>query len=347
MNITVQEMARAMLDESEVPRTFWGEVVQTVVNILNKEHIRVNNDKTPYELWHGRSTSIKHFKIFGSKCYIKRNEDNLGKFDSRDDEGIMLGYSSRSKGYKCYNKRLHKIIESIDVKVDEGPLHSVRYQHHNEQYDEPINNELQDDGMGEQQEQEDSKEEERMETSQPKTPSRYVQKHHPKIQILGNKETSVQTRRKLIDTSTSANFALLSMIEPQNFVQASQDDHWVKAMNEELDQIEKNKTWDLVPRPNDKNVIGTKWVYRNKLNEDGQIVRNKARLVCKGYAQVEGVDFEETFSPVARIEAIKMFLAFACYKKFKVYQMDVKSTFLNGDLEEEVYVEKPEGFSSY
>jgi hypothetical protein len=115
-------------------------------------------------------------------------------------------------------------------------------------------------------------------------------------------------------------------------------------MNEELDQIEKNKTWDLVPRPNDKNVIGTKWVYINKLNEDGQIVRNKARLVCKGYAQVEGVDFEETFSPVARIEAIRMFLDFACYIKFKVYQMDVKSTFLNGDLEEEVYVEQPEGF---
>jgi hypothetical protein len=127
-------------------------------------------------------------------------------------------------------------------------------------------------------------------------------------------------------------------------LQASQDDHWIKAMNEELDQIEKNQTWDLVPRPKDKNVIGTKWVYINKLNEDGHIVRNKARLVCKGYAQVEGVDFEETFSPVARIEAIRMFLAFACYKKFKVYQMDVKSTFLNGDLEEEVYVEQPEGF---
>jgi hypothetical protein len=127
-------------------------------------------------------------------------------------------------------------------------------------------------------------------------------------------------------------------------MQESQDDHWVKSMNEELDQIEKNKTWDLVPRPNDKNVIGTKWVYRNKLNEDGQIVRNKARLVCKGYAQVEGVYFEETFSPVARIEAIRMFLTFACYRKFKVYQMDVKSTFLNGDLEEEFYVEQPKGF---
>ena len=100
----------------------------------------------------------------------------------------------------------------------------------------------------------------------------------------------------------------------------------------------------MVPRPKDKNVIRTKWVFKNKMNEDGQVVRNKARLVCKGYAQVEGVDYEETFAPVARLEAIRMFLAFASHKKLKVYQMDVKSTFLNGYLEEEVYIEKPNGF---
>ena len=115
-------------------------------------------------------------------------------------------------------------------------------------------------------------------------------------------------------------------------------------MNEELDQIEKNDTWELVPRPKDKNVIGTKQVFRNKLNEDGQVIRNKSRLVCKGYAQVEGIDFEETFAPIARMEAIRMFLAYACSRKIKVYQMDVKSTFLNGELEEEVYIEQPEGF---
>jgi hypothetical protein len=123
------------------------------------------------------------------------------------------------------------------------------------------------------------------------------------------------------------------MIKPQEFSQANQDDHWFKDMNEELDQIENNETWDIVSRPKEKNVIGTKWVFRNKLNEDGQIVINKARLICKGYAQVEGVDFEETFAHVARIEAIMMFLAFACHKIFKVYQMNVKSTILNGDLE--------------
>jgi hypothetical protein len=111
-----------------------------------------------------------------------------------------------------------------------------------------------------------------------------------------------------------------------------------------LDQIEKNDTWELVPRPKNKNVIGKKWVFRNKLNEDGQVTRNKARLLCKRYAQIEGTDFEETFSPVARMEAIHLRLAYACSKNVKVYQMDVKSAFLNGELEKEVYIEQPEGF---
>ena len=103
-------------------------------------------------------------------------------------------------------------------------------------------------------------------------------------------------------------------------------------MNEELHQIERNQTWELVPIPKDKNVVGTKWIFKNKLNENGEIIKRKTRLVCKGY------------SPVARLEAIKMFLAFACFRNFKIYQMDTKSTFLNGTLEESVYVEKPEGF---
>jgi hypothetical protein len=109
------------------------------------------------------------------------------------------------------------------------------------------------------------------------------------------------------------------MVEPKNFNEASKYVNWLKSMNEELDQIEKSNTWELVPRPVDKNVISTKWVFKNKMNEQGQIVRNKARLVCKGYAQVEGWDFDETFAPMARLEAIIIFLAYACHKNFKVY----------------------------
>jgi hypothetical protein len=105
-------------------------------------------------------------------------------------------------------------------------------------------------------------------------------------------------------------------------------------MEEDLNQIDKNETWELVPRPTDKNVIGTKWVFRKKLNEYGKVIRNKEILVCKGYAQVEGIDFKLNFSLVARLEAIKMFLASACFNNFKIYQMDVKSAFLNGNLKE-------------
>ena len=116
-------------------------------------------------------------------------------------------------------------------------------------------------------------------------------------------------------------------------------------MEEEMSQIKQNETWEKVPHPKDKNIIGTKWVFKNKMNEDGQIIRNKARLVCKGYSQIEGIDFEETFALLAHVEAIRTFLAFSCSKGFKIYQMDVKLAFLNGELNEEVYMEQPLGFN--
>ena len=111
-------------------------------------------------------------------------------------------------------------------------------------------------------------------------------------------------------------------------------------MNVEIEQIEKNKTQTLAPRPKDKNVIGTKWVFKNKLNEDGKVSRNKARLVCKGYSQEEGIDYGETFAPIARLEGVRTLLAYAAHRGFKVYQMDVKSIFINGILDEEVYIEQ-------
>jgi hypothetical protein len=137
------------------------------------------------------------------------------------------------------------------------------------------------------------------------------------------------------------------MLEPKKFNEASKDDLWVKAMNDELDQIEKNNTWEMAHRLEGKNIIGSKWIFKNKLNEQGQVVRNKVILVYKGCAQIEGLDFDETFAPVARLEAIRIFLAYACHKRFKVYQMDVKSSFLNGDLNEEIYMEQPKGFKLF
>ena len=109
-------------------------------------------------------------------------------------------------------------------------------------------------------------------------------------------------------------------------------------MQEELGQFERNKVWNLVLRPTNHPIIGTKWVFRNKMDELGNVVRNKARLIAQGYNQEEGIDFDKTFAPVDRIEAIRLLLAFACHMNFKLFEIDVKSAFLNGFIQEEVYV---------
>ena len=126
--------------------------------------------------------------------------------------------------------------------------------------------------------------------------------------------------------------------------EALQDADWVNSMHEELHQFVRNDVWELVPRPKGVNMIGTKWIFKNKSDEHGTVFRNKSRLVAQGYAQVEGVDFDETFAPVARLESIRILLAIVSHLNFKLYQMDVKSFFLNGMLQEEVYVEQLKGF---
>ncbi|GJW23173.1 putative ribonuclease H-like domain-containing protein [Tanacetum coccineum] len=197
-------------------------------------------------------------------------------------------------------------------------------------------------------------------------PTLRIHKDHPKGQILGDPTSAVQTRGK-IQKASSAQQALVSYIhkqnrtnhkdhqnclfacflsqeEPKTISQALQDESWVEAMQEELLQFKLQKVWVLVDLPYGKKVIGTKWVFRNKRDERSIVVKNKARLVAQGFRQEEGIDYDEVFAPVARIEAIRLFLAFASYMGLTIYQMDVKSAFLYGTIEEEVYVHQPPGF---
>nr|GFD41326.1 retrovirus-related Pol polyprotein from transposon TNT 1-94 [Tanacetum cinerariifolium] len=139
---------------------------------------------------------------------------------------------------------------------------------------------------------------------------------------------------------------LLSSIEPANVAETLRDADWVSAMQEELDQFARLKVCRLVPRPKGKTIIKTKWIFKNKKDESSLVIQNKARLVVVGYSQQKGIDYDETFTPVARIEAIRLFLAYAAHKNFTIYQMDVKTTFLNGILKEGVYVGQPLGFVS-
>jgi hypothetical protein len=117
-----------MLNEAKLSDGYWREVISTIVYILNRGHLRINSNKTPYELWFGRAPSVKYFKVFGSKCYIKRLDEDLEKLDARSDEGIFLGYAYTKKAYRCYNLILHKSVESADVKVDDLKMIRIKHQ---------------------------------------------------------------------------------------------------------------------------------------------------------------------------------------------------------------------------
>ncbi|MCO5566627.1 hypothetical protein L7F22_020304 [Adiantum nelumboides] len=132
--------------------------------------------------------------------------------------------------------------------------------------------------------------------------------------------------------------------EPTGFQEAIGKSKWESAMDDEMDALVKNDTWDLVCLPSGKKAIGSKWVYKVKCKSDGSVERYKARLVAKGYAQTKGLDYDETFSPLAKMTTIRLVIAMASMFGWKLRQMDVNNTFLNGDLEEEVYMIQPEGY---
>lgn len=152
----------------------------------------------------------------------------------------------------------------------------------------------------------------------------------------------IRGTRSLSDNFERCNTAVF---EPAGYEEAKMDQNWTNAMKEELTMIEKYQTWKLVERPQDRKLIGVKWIFRTKLNPDGSVNKHKARLVVKGYAQVSGVDFSDTYSPVARLDTIRMLLVIVAQKSWKIFQIDVNFAFLNGLLQEEIYVEQPEGFS--
>ncbi|KAJ9546567.1 LOW QUALITY PROTEIN: hypothetical protein OSB04_019110 [Centaurea solstitialis] len=173
-----------------------------------------------------------------------------------------------------------------------------------------------------------------------------TQKNHPSSLVIGDIQSPMITRKQSkavgFQNPNSGMFScFLSQTEPKKVFDAMKDPSWIEAMQEELLQFVLQHVWDL---PRGHRAIGTKWIFRNKKDERGIVIKNKARLVAQGYTQEKGIDYDDVFAPVARIEAIRLFLAFASYKQFKVFQMDVKSAFLYGKIEEEVYVCQPPGF---
>ena len=333
-NRTLQEMSRTMLYEQNIPQKFCCNAVDTSTYILNRVLIRPFLNKTPYELYKGKKPTLGYFRVFGSKCFILNTKDDLTKFDPKSYEGVFLGYSQNSKAYIVLNKETLRVEESLNVTFDESPppsktsplvdddlVESQAIEHlenlDNDKEDELLNQEI---------------------TNVKES------KSHPLDSVIGNiNERTLRSKAQ----SESNFFCFVSTIEPKNINEAIKDESWVIAMQEELNQFVRNNVWTLVPHPKGQTIIGTKWVFRNKMDENGVVSRNKARLVAQGYNQQEGIDYYETFAPVARLESIRILLAYACAHDFKLFQMDVKSAFLNGFTNEEVYVAQPPGFTDF
>ncbi|GJS98863.1 retrovirus-related pol polyprotein from transposon TNT 1-94 [Tanacetum coccineum] len=316
-NRTLVEAARTMLSAAKVPLFFWAEAIATACFTQNRSLVIPRHEKTPYHIINARKPSVKFFHIFGSLCYIIRDGENLDKMKEKGDACIFVGYSTQSKAYRVFRS-----------KAADNP--DKRQQHNTRTLlQQPM-----------------------LHIPPPLNIHQHIQpptQVPTSLHLRTSSTETIQKRAQLDDdefiTSSSNNTIALTVIQPTKEHQRSHGySAWIESMQEELHQFDRLDVWELVDRPLCKNVINLKWLWKNKRDEENTIIRNKSRLVAKGYAQKEGIDFEESFAPVARLEAVRLFIAYAAHKSFTVYQMDVKTAFLYGPLKEEVYVNQPDGF---
>jgi hypothetical protein len=356
-----------MLDEHRTPRRFWAEAVNTACYVSNRIYLRVHKKKTFYELMHGRTPKVSHFHVFGCKCFNIKKEKKLDKFEARSVDGIFFGYASHSIAYHVLNLETNQIVETCEVTFDETQPHSqLVFECAGDdelgekifQEEEHEHGDNEDGGVMPAAEHVPTTSTTVMDSPTPtptttnqdrgeatvegevasrREPPGRVQVDHPASRIISDMNERT-TRSRVRNNSNFAHAAFVATFEPKDIGHTLSYHNWVNSMHEELENFERNHVWELVDPPPRCKSIGTKWVWKNKEGEKGEVVRNKSRLVAQGFSQKEGIDYEETIAPIARLEAIRILLAFSVAKGFKLHRMDVKSALLNGVLEEEVYV---------
>nr|GEV68604.1 Gag-Pol polyprotein [Tanacetum cinerariifolium] len=336
-NRTLIEAARTMLSASQLPLFFWAEAIATACYTQNRSIIISTHGKTPYHIINDRKPSIKHFHIFGCICYITRDGENLDKMKEKEDPCILVGYSTQSKRYQVYNKRTRMIVESIHICFDEikelsetsvaNNTSSLVPQRENaSNYDNPdpvpqrqdVSSSVDADENNNDQAEEGEHLQDDEFTNPFYAPAQEEVESYS--HNIGNSNVPTFNQPQVSEYRWTKDHPLEQVHGNPSRPEAMVDFAWIEAMQEELHQFDRLQ------------------------DEDQTVIRNKARLVAKGYAQEEVIDFEESFAPVARLEAVRIFIAYAAHKSFPIYQMDVKTTFLNGPLKEEVYVAQPDGF---
>ncbi|KAA0066490.1 gag/pol protein [Cucumis melo var. makuwa] len=336
-NRTLWDMVRSMMSYAHLPNSFWGYAVQTAVYILNCVPSK-SVFETPLKLWNGRKGSLRHFRIWGCLAHVLEN--NPKKLEPRSKLCLFVGYPKGTRGGYFYDPKDNKVFVSTNatfLEEDHIREHKPR--------SKIVLNEL-------------SKETTEPSTRVVEEPSALRRVVHVGSSTRTHQPQSLREPRRS-GRVTNLPIRYMSLTEtltvisdgdiedPLTFKKAMEDvdkDEWIKAMNLELDSMYFNSVWDLVDQPDGVKPIGCKWIYKRKRGADGKVQTFQARLVAKGYTQVEGVDYEKTFSPVAMLKSIRILLSIAAYFDYEIWQMDVKTAFLNGNLEETIYMQQPEGF---
>ncbi|KAK9077208.1 hypothetical protein SSX86_005544 [Deinandra increscens subsp. villosa] len=371
-NKTVMNMVRCLLTEKNMPKWFWSEAARWANFILNRCITTALDDKVPEEAWSGIKPHVDSFRVFGCLAYAHIPSQLRTKLDDRSQRCVLLGISVESKAYRLYDPNSNKIIISKDVSFDEEkgwdwtkeqlgsneltiPVEYVAV----EDDSEPTTEVNPETVASQTQVVENTPPNSESQTSHQPDEEQPAVNTMPNIDVPESSNARSGVSKRATRTPAwfddyqvgegmfdeEVNLAFFSSCgDPIHYVEAAKDKKWVSAMQTEINAIEKNATWELVDAPADAKPIGVKWLYKTKFNEKGEIDKFKARLVVKGYAQEKGVDYEEVFAPVARWDTIRTMLAVAAQNKWVIYQLDVKSAFLHGELEETVYVNQPQGF---
>jgi transposase InsO family protein len=380
-NRTLMDMVRSMMCSSGLPKSLWIEALKTAAYILNRVPTKTVL-KTPFELFKGWKPSLRHVRVWGCPSEIRVYNPQEKKLDPRTISGYFVGYAERSKGYKFYCPSYHtRFVESRNAKFLENDLISGRDQSRYSipEKDHSVNqssistsqmivlSNTPQMSVEQQATQDPIAADNNQEIPQivdnlvdpgiqdlPENIEQPVVQHAPQEIVDAPLRRSTRIRRSAIPSDyivylQEQDYNIGAENDPETFSQAmscQESNLWYNAMKDELNSMSSNGVWDLVELPIGAKPIGCKWVFKTKKDSLGNIERHKARLVAKGFTQREGIDYSETFSPVSKKDSLRIILALVAHFDLELHQMDVKTAFLNGDLEEEVYMKQPEGFSS-
>jgi hypothetical protein len=350
------DMVRSMLSNSNLPKSLWMYALKTVVYLLNRVPCK-SIPKTPFELWTRRKSILRHLHVWGCPTEVRLYNPHENKLDFRTISGSFIGYPEKSKGYKFYcpnhstrivetgharfiengevsgsDKLQNVVIQEVRVQVPVPmaskeivvPIIDEQLDNIEQQINEPpLHNEVV--------------------TNEPIVDG-------PQEVVL---RRSQRDRRSAISDDyvvylQESDFDIGTCKDPVSFSQAIESNDsakWINVVNDELKSMDQNEVWDLVELPEGYNKVHCKWVFKTKRDSKGNIERHKARLVAKGFTQKGGIDYRETFSPVSKKDSLRIIMALVAHYDLELHQMDVKTAFLNGSLEEDVYMDQPEGFS--